>query len=192
MGGRHPGSPAHFTEWGGKYRRLDYINPHGLTWSVHNHIGTPMSHGGDHANNQYSRRHERDPTGIPNANRYEQLHEGDPRGWLSEDAQHGCTRGAHLLVGSFPRTRLGVGSGDLSPSCLCRGAPAWGLRVEHTPMFPGQTIPTWGWRWYTCPRLLGARHPLGTEGGTHAHVTGAGFVRLPIGVWVPIAALRLG
>ncbi|KAE8819679.1 hypothetical protein D1007_02339 [Hordeum vulgare] len=147
--GRHPAFPGALHRVGKEYRRLDYINPRGLTRSDDNHIGTRTSHGGDHADRHYSRRHERDPMDSPSANKYEQWHEGDPRGWLREDAQHGCTRGANLLVGSCPRETSGSGDrGPLAldrvdaPSCPGRVAPTWGLRAEHTPMFPGQTIPT--------------------------------------------------
>ncbi|KAE8789988.1 hypothetical protein D1007_35749 [Hordeum vulgare] len=90
-------------------------HPRGLTRSDDNHIGTPMSHEGDHADPHYSKRHDHDPTDSPSANRYEQRHRGDLREWLREDAQHGCTRGAPLLVGSCPRQTSGSGTGDLSP-----------------------------------------------------------------------------
>ncbi|KAE8792088.1 hypothetical protein D1007_33412 [Hordeum vulgare] len=144
LGGRQPAFPSTLNEAGREHWRLDYTKPRGLTWSDDNHIGIPAGHGGDHTDRHYSRRHERDPMDNTRANRYEQRHGGDPRGWLREEARRGCTRGAHLLVGNCPRQTFGSGDrGPLAldrvdaPSSPGRWAPAWGLRVEHTPMFRG-------------------------------------------------------
>ncbi|KAE8791658.1 hypothetical protein D1007_33861 [Hordeum vulgare] len=150
LGRRHPAFPDVLHGVGREHRRPDYINPCGHTRSNDNHISARTGYKGDNTDRHYSKRHARDLTDNPRANRYEQQHGDSPWGWLHEDAQRGCSRGAHLLVGSCPRQTSGSGDrGPLAldrvdaPSCPGRGAPARGLRVEHTPMFPGQTIPTW-------------------------------------------------
>ncbi|KAE8790041.1 hypothetical protein D1007_35721 [Hordeum vulgare] len=130
LGGHHPAFPGALHEVGREYRRLDRINPWGLTRSDDNHISTPTCYEGDHSDPHYSRRHERDPMDSPRAIRYEQNRGGDLRGWLHEDAQRGCTRGVHLLVGSCPTPTSGPGDrGPVAldrvdaPSCPGRGAP---------------------------------------------------------------------
>ncbi|XP_044981034.1 uncharacterized protein LOC123448264 [Hordeum vulgare subsp. vulgare] len=149
LGRRHPAPTGAVNRTWREYRRPDDINPWRRAQFDDDRASTQPGYEGSSADHYRGPRRARDPAGSPHANMYDQHCGGGTQGWLREDIQRGYPHGAHLLVGSFFGQTSGSGvRGPIAwgwvdaPSYPSQEAPAWGLRVEHTPMFPSWMIPT--------------------------------------------------